>query len=161
MHVQIMRFAQRLLIVLLVPFAITTLSGCSSSTLMAVSTLTNSGPTKVTGGAIHVGDPTATSAQPDLTTTYKALERMRPSHAQVDICGVVIPCGLFKVPVSLAITGNPMLDAQHDPNSDVIFQTAPVSTLTNSTVALINRAKASKVFRRVGSSATLATRTGR
>lgn len=162
MHVQIMRFAQRQLIVLLVPFAITVFSGCSSNTLLAASTLTNSGPTRVTGGTIHPGDPTAAQAQPNLTTTYKRAERMHPSPAQADICGIVTPPGLYKAPVSLAITGDVMLGGQYDPGSNFIFQMAPARrTSTNSTVALINRANATKVSRQRGSSATLVARTGR
>jgi Ice-binding-like len=214
-----MRSLQRRLIVLLVPFAIAILSGCScrncavpafnptpvpTSTpvalscaqnaitgqgvplgsdatfaVLAASTVTNSGPTivtgdlgvspgsavtgfppgTVTGGAIHAADPTAAQAQLDLTTAYNnAAGRVNPTAVPADIGGTVITPGLYKAPVSLAITGNVTLDGQNNPNSVFIFQMAStLTTSVNSTVTLINRANACNIFWQVGSSATLNT----
>ncbi len=210
---KIMRFFQRWLIVLLVPFAIAILSGCScrncavpafhptpvalscaqnaitgqgvplgsdaTFAVLAASTVTNSGPTivtgdlgvspgtavtgfppgTVTGGAIHAGDPTAAQAQLDLTTAYNnAAGRVNPTAVPADIGGTVITPGFYRAPVSLAITGNVTLDGQNDPNSVFIFQIAStLTTSVNSTVTLINRANACNIFWQVGSSATLNT----
>ncbi|TAM90198.1 DUF3494 domain-containing protein [bacterium] len=153
----------------------------STFAVLAASTVSNSGPTivtgdlgvspgtavtgfgpgtgTVTGGAIHAGDPTAAQAQLDLTTAYNnAAGRVNPAAVPADIGGTVIPPGLYKAPVSLAITGNVTLDGQNDPNSVFIFQMAStLTTSTNSTVTLINRANACNVFWQVGSSATLNT----
>ncbi len=113
----------------------------------------------VTGGSIHAGDPTAAQAQLDLTVAYNnAAGRPNPAAVPADIGGMVIPPGVYRAPVSLAITGNVTLDGQNNPNSVFIFQMA--STLTTSvvsTVTLINRANACNIFWQVGSSATLNT----
>jgi hypothetical protein len=148
--------------------------------VLAGSTVTNSGPTlvtgnlgvspgtavtgfgagqgSVTGGAIYtgVGSP-AGQAQLDLTTAYNnAAGRANFQGIPADIGGMTIPPGVWRAPVSLAITGNVTLDGQNNPNSVFIFQMA--STLTasvNSSVTLINHANACNIFWQVGSSATL------
>jgi hypothetical protein len=147
--------------------------------VLAGSTVTNSGPTivtgnlgvspgsavtgfppgTVTGGAIHAADPTAATAQLDLTTAYNnAAGRVNPTAVPADIGGMVIGPGLYKAPVSLAITGNVTLDGQNNPNSVFIFQMAStLTTSVNSTVTLLNRANACNIFWQVGSSATLNT----
>jgi len=145
------------------------------------STVTNSGPTivtgdlgvspgtavtgfgpgggTVTGGSIHAGDPTAAQAQLDLTTAYNnAAGRVNPNAVPADIGGMVIAPGLYKAPVSLAITGNVTLDGQNNPNSVFIFQMAStLTTAPNSSVSLINSANACNVFWQVGSAAILNT----
>ena len=149
--------------------------------VLAASTVTNAGPTQVTGdvgvspgtavagfgpgngvvsgGAIHAGDPTAATAQLDLTIAYNnAAGRVNPQAVPADIVGMVIPPGLYKAPVSLAVTGNVTLDGQNDPNSVFIFQIpTTLTTSVNSTITLIRQANACNVFWQVGSSATLNT----
>jgi hypothetical protein len=149
--------------------------------VLAASTVTNAGPTLVTGnlgvspgtaitgfgagngvvtgGAVHAGDPTAAQAQLDLTVAYNnAAGRTSPAAVPADIGGMVIAPGVYKAPVSLAITGNVTLDGQNNPNSVFIFQMAStLTTSVNSTVTLINRANACNIFWQVGSSATLNT----
>jgi hypothetical protein len=149
--------------------------------VLAASTVTNAGPTlitgdlgvspgsavtgfgpgagTVTGGSIHAGDPTAAQAQADLTIAFNnAAGRANPGAVPADIGGLVIAPGVWKAPVSLAITGNVTLDGQNDPNSVFIFQMAStLTTSVGSTVTLINGANACNVFWEVGSSATLNT----
>jgi Ice-binding-like len=149
--------------------------------VLAATTVTNSGPTIVTGdlgvspgtavtgfglgtgtvvgGAIHAGDGTAAQAQSDLTFAYNnAAGRALPAAVPADIGGLVIPPGLYRAPVSLAITGNVTLDGQNNPNSVFIFQMAStLVTSVNSSVTLINGANACNIFWQVGSSATLNT----
>jgi hypothetical protein len=149
--------------------------------VLAASTVTNAGPTivtgdlgvspgsavsgfgvgtgTVTGGAIHAGDSTAAQAQLDLTTAYNnAAGRVNPAAVPADIGGSVIPPGLYKAPVSLGITGRVTLDGQFNPNSVFIFQMAStLTTSVNSDVNLIDLANACNVFWQVGSSATLNT----
>jgi len=117
------------------------------------------GPGTVTGGSIHSADPVAAQAQLDLTTAYNnAAGRVNPTAVPADIGGMVIAPGVYKAPVSLAITGNVTLDGQNNPNSVFIFQAAStLTTSVNSTVTLINLANACNVFWQVGSSATLNT----
>jgi hypothetical protein len=94
-----------------------------------------------------------------LTTAYNnAAGRVNPAAVPADIGGTVIAPGLYKAPVSLAITGNVTLDGQNNPNSVFIFQAAStLTTSVNSSVTLINMANACNVFWQVGSSATLNT----
>jgi Ice-binding-like len=149
--------------------------------VLAASTVTNAGITVVTGdlgvspgtavtgfgpgagtvvgGAIHAGDPTAAQAQLDLTIAYNnAAGRINPAAVPADIGGEVIPPGLYRAPVSLAITGNVTLDGRNNPNSVFIFQMAStLTTSVNSSVTLINGANACNIFWQVGSSATLNT----
>jgi hypothetical protein len=153
----------------------------STFAVLAASTVTNAGPTTVTGdlgvspgtaitgfgagtgtvtgGSIHAGDPTAAQAQLDLTTAYNnAAGRVNPAAIPADIGGAVIPPGLYKAPVSLGITGRVTLDGQFNPNSVFIFQMAStLTTSVNSDVNLINLANACNVFWQVGSSASLNT----
>jgi hypothetical protein len=141
--------------------------------------VTNAGPTIVTGnlgvspgtavtgfgpgtgtvvGTIYAGDPTSAQAQLDLTDAYNNAAGRAPGAVPADIGGLVIAPGVWRAPVSLAITGNVTLDGQNNPNSVFIFQMAStLTTSVNSTVTLINRANACNVFWQVGSSATLNT----
>ena len=146
--------------------------------VLAASTVTNTGPTLVTGdlgvspgnavtgfgpgtgtvigGSIHAGDPTAAQAQLDTTTAYNNAAGRAPFAVPADIGGLVIPPGVWRAPVSLAITGNVTLDGQNDPNAVFIFQMASTLTAsTGSTVTLINFANPCNVFWQVGSSATI------
>jgi hypothetical protein len=149
--------------------------------VLASSTVTNSGLTIVTGdvgvspgtaivgfgpgagsvvgGSIHAGDPTAAQAQLDLTVAYNnAAGRAISGAVPADIGGMTIPPGVWRAPVSLAITGNVTLDGQNNPNAVFIFQAAStLTTATNSSVTLIRLANPCNVFWQVGSSASLTT----
>ncbi len=157
------------------------LGTAASFAVLASSTVTNSGPTIVSGnlgvspgtavtgfgpgngqvvnGSIHAADPTAAQAQLDLTTAFNnAAGRINPTALPADIGGTVITPGVYNAPVSLAITGNVTLDGQNDPTSVFIFQIpTTLTTSTNSSVTLINQANACNIFWQVGSSATLLT----
>jgi hypothetical protein len=108
---------------------------------------------------IHAGDAVAAQAQLDLTTAYNnAAGRVNPTALPADIGGMTLAPGLYKAPVSLAITGNVTLDGRNDPNAVFIFQMAStLTTSVNSTVTLVNSVSACNVFWQVGSSATLNT----
>jgi len=147
--------------------------------VLAGSTVTNSGLTTITSnvglspgsavtgfppgividGKIHASDAHAAKAQLDLTTAYNnAAGRPNPTKVPADIGGMVITPGLYKAPVSLAITGNVTLDGKNNPNSVFIFQVpSTLTTQVDSSVTLINGAKPCHVFWQVGSSATLKT----
>ncbi|HEV3158336.1 MAG TPA: ice-binding family protein [Candidatus Baltobacteraceae bacterium] len=151
----------------------------STFAVLGASTVTNSGPTLISGdlglspgtgitgfgpggavvinGSIHAGDVPAAQAQLDLTSAYNnAAGRVNPQAVPADIGGKVIPPGVYKAPVSLAITGNVTLDGQNNPNSVFIFQMAStLTTSVNSSVTLINLANACNVFWQVGSAATI------
>jgi hypothetical protein len=155
------------------------LGSAASFSVLAGSTVTNTGPTtmfgdlglspgsSVTGaphvlGATHVDDAVSIAAKNALTTAYNdAASRPSNGSAGTDLAGQVFLPGVRTASSSLLLSsGAVTLDAQGDPNAVFIFQIA--STLTtgsSTTVSLINGAQACNVFWQVGSSATLGTGT--
>jgi|HubBroStandDraft_6_1064221.scaffolds.fasta_scaffold00044_33 hypothetical protein len=154
-------------------------SACSFG-ILGGSTVTNAGPSDVTGdvgvwpgtaitgfppgtltGTLDAGDAVAQTAQGDLTTAYNyAAAAPGGAVLPADIGGETLVPGVYKTTSaqpSLGITGNLTLSG----NGVYIFQI--VSTLTtaanNSDVILSGGATAQDVFWQVGSSATLGTST--
>jgi hypothetical protein len=156
------------------------LGAAASFAVLAGSTVTNTGPTSITGdlgvspgtaitgfgpgaivGAQHAGDPAAAQAIADLTTAYDdaAGRTLCPVSKSGNLGGQTLAPGLYKSTSDLAITsGDLTLDAQGDGDAIFIFQMA--STLTTTAgrqVILANGARAANVYWQVGSSATLGT----
>jgi hypothetical protein len=151
----------------------------SEFAVLGASTVTNTGPTVITGdlglspgtsitgfppgtviGTIHQTDAVALQAQKDLVTAYDDAAG-RPSTATIsdDLGGQTLTPGVYTGAPSLGLTGTLTLDGQNDENAVFIFQ-APASTLTTasgSRVVLIRGAEACNVIWQVGSSATLGT----
>ena|SRR5579862_9526272 len=123
--------------------------------------VTGFGPGRVTGGAIYAGGPKAGQAQLDLTVAYNdaAGKAKTATLPKADIGGMTIPPGVYTPPLasaSLAITGTVTFDGMNNPNSVFIFQIpSTLTTSTNSAIVLINHANACNIFWKVGSSATL------
>jgi len=155
------------------------LGTASSFSVLAGSTVTNTGPTtmfgdlglapgsSVTGaphvlGATHVDDAVAIQAKTELTTAYNdAAGRPTEGSAGTDLAGQTFTAGVRTASSSLLLSsGSVILDAQGDPNAVFIFQIgSTLITGSNTTVQLINGAQACNVFWQVGSSATLGTGT--
>ncbi len=155
------------------------LGNASTFSVLAGSTITNTGPTVVSGdlgltpgsavtgfppgtvvgGAIHVNDSAAMQAQNDLTTAYNdAAGRTLPTTVSGDIGGQTLFPGVYKSTSSLMITGSLVLDGQGTPNAVFIFQVgSALTTASASHVILINGASAANVFWQVGASATIGT----
>lgn len=150
--------------------------------VLAGSTVTNTGPTIVAGsvgvspgsavtgfppgivlapGTIHAGDAEAAAAQADLTAAYvDAAGRPIDATTTADLGGLVLVGGVYAGPSksALTLTGPLVLDGGGDPTSVFIFQTdSTLTTGSASTVTLINGAQECNVFWQVGSSATLGT----
>ncbi len=155
------------------------LGTASSFSVLAGSTVTNTGPTtmfgdlglapgsSVTGaphvlGTTHVDDAVAIQAKTELTTAYNdAAGRPTEGSAGTDLSGQTFTAGVRTASSSLLLSsGSVILDAQGDPNAVFIFQVgSTLITGSNTTVQLINGAQACNVFWQVGSSATLGTGT--
>jgi hypothetical protein len=155
------------------------LGTAASFSVLAGSTVTNTGPTtmfgdlglspgsSVTGaphvlGATHVDDAVAIAAKSSLTTAYDdAAGRPSNGSAGTDLAGQVFLPGVRTASSSLLLSsGSVTLDAQGDPNAVFIFQiSSTLITASNTSVVLINGAQACNVFWQVGSSATLGTGT--
>ncbi len=155
------------------------LGTAASFSVLAGSTVTNTGPTtmfgdlglspgsSVTGaphvlGATHVDDAVAIGAKNALTTAYdNAAGRPSNGSAGTDLAGQVFLPGVRTASSSLLLSsGSVTLDAQGNPNAVFIFQIgSTLITASNTSVQLINGAQACNVFWQVGSSATLGTGT--
>ena len=148
--------------------------------VLAGSTVTNTGPTDVIGdlgvspgtavtgflpgkvmGSQHRADPTAAQAEADLTVAYNdaAGRTLCPVSIAGNLGGLTLPPGLYKSTSSLEISsGDLTLDAKGDANAVFIFQMAStLVTTVGRQVILKGGAMAANVFWQVGSSATLGT----
>jgi len=155
------------------------LGAAASYAVLAGSTITNTGTTKVDGdlglspgtavtgfppgqvtGATHKADSAALQAKNDLGTAFDAAATI-PTTATipVELGGTTETSGVYDSPAgTFGITGTLTLDAQGDPNAVFIFKAAStLITASASNVKLVNGAQASNVFWIVGSSATLGT----
>lgn len=149
--------------------------------VLAGTTVTNTGPTVISGdlgvspgtavthfppgqvinGTQHDGDAVALAAQSDLTTAYNDAAGRTPYTVQsTDLGGTKLAPGVYHTASAMSLTGTVTLDGQGDPNAVFIFQAgSTLITASNSTVALTGKAQACNVFWQVGSSATLGTYT--
>jgi LPXTG-motif cell wall-anchored protein len=125
------------------------------------SAVTGFPPGTVTGGVIHASDAVAAQAQNDLTTAYNDAAGRGPATGESgDLTGQTLTAGVYKSTSSLGLTGTVTLDAQGDPNAVFIFQVAStLITGSGSNVSLTNGAQPCNVFWQVASSATLGTNT--
>lgn len=163
------------------------LGAAASFAVLGATTVTNTGPTVVTGdlgvspgtsctgfpapctggpgvvtGTIHAGDAAAASAQTDAHTAY-ANAAGQPCGTNLtgqNLGGLTLTPNVYCFSSSAFLTGTLTLDGQGNPNSVFIFQTgSTLITASASRVTLINGASACNVFWQVGSSATLGTGT--
>ena len=148
--------------------------------VLAGSTVTNTGPSMITGdlgvypltsvtgfppgvltGNQYPGIAPSDTAQGDLTIAYNdaAGRTMCLTSIVGDLGGMTLPPGLYKSTGFLSVvTGDLVLDAQGDANARWIFSMASELTVANSRqVTIIGGGSAANVFWQVGSSATLGT----
>ncbi len=148
------------------------------------STVTNTGPSVITGGnlgvwsglaitgfppgvvvppgAIHAGDAVAQQAQSDVTTAYNSLAGMacNTDLTGQDLGGLTLTPGVYCFASSAQLTGNLTLDAQGNNQAVFVFQIgSSLTTATNASVSVINGGQDCNVSWQVGSSATLGTAT--
>jgi type VI secretion system secreted protein VgrG len=158
------------------------LASAQSFAVLGASTVTNTGPTiitgdlgvspatsitgfppgTVTGGSLHAGDATATAAQADAHTAYAALiaepcgTNLTGQTLGTSPAAVTLSPGVYCFNSSAQLTGTMTLNG----NGVYVFQTgSTLTTASNSSVVLANGATAGNVFWQVGSSATLGTDT--
>jgi hypothetical protein len=147
--------------------------------ILASSTVTNTGPTIITGGdlglspgtavtgfppgtltppaAMHVADPAAAQGQLDLTAAYNfAAGQASTGALPGDLSGLTFTAGVYKNSSAVMISaGNFTLTGS---NTDVfVFQIGSTLTTNPGTHVVLNGVLPKNVFWQVGSSATLGT----
>jgi len=153
----------------------------TSFAVLGATTITNTGPTVISGtaggdiglapgssftgsstvttsGVQHIADTTATTAQTDLVTAYNSVAAPTPTVlASPELASHVITPGTYSTGAgTFANSGALTLDAQGDSSAVFIFQAATtLITSAGSTMTLTNGAQACNVYWNVGSSATL------
>ena len=155
--------------------------------VLAGSTVTNTGPSVLNGGDVgvspgsaiigfppgivvppytmHAGDAVALQAQNDLTTAYNAAAGLVPTQNLTgqNLGGLTLLPGVYFFSTSAQLTGTLTLNDQGDPNAQFVFQIgSTLTTASNSSVVTINGGGSMPgctVFWQVGSSATLGTGT--
>jgi hypothetical protein len=155
------------------------LGSAASFSVLAGSTVTNTGPTTMFGdlglypgtavtgepqvlGQTHVNDQVAIEAKNALTTAYTDAKSRPPSgSAGTQLAGQSFSPGVYNASESLLLSsGSVTLNAEGNPSAVFIFQIgSTLITGSNTTVSLVNGAQACNVFWQVGSSATLGSGT--
>jgi hypothetical protein len=166
-------------------FAQIPLGAAGSYSVLGGSTVTNTGPTTVTGnlgvspgsavtgfppgvvvsGSIHAADASAAQAQASVTTAYNTAAGL-PCTTNLtgqDLGGLVLTPGVYCFNSSAQLTGTLTLDAQGSSTAFFLFQIgSTLTTASASQVMVINAPPANcddNIFWQVGSSATLGTGT--
>ena len=155
----------------------------SSFAVLAYSTITNTGPTTISGtaggdiglfpgtsytgdtsvtmsGSVHLTDVLASQAKDALTAAYiDAAGRTAATVIPAELGGTTLIPGVYtSLDGSFQITGTLTLNAQGDSSAIFIFQTeSTLKTATASDVQLIDGAESCHIFWQVGSSVTLET----
>jgi len=176
-------FAALLLLALPVTAQVS-LGTTQSFAVLGGSTVTNTGPSSISGnvgvspgssvtgfppgvliggGAIHAADAVAAQAQSDLTVAYNAAAGT-PCTVDLtgqDLGGLTLTPGVYCFTSSAQLTGTLTLNMQGNPNSFFLFKIgSTLTTASASSVVLINSGGTlcpNNVFWQVGSSATLGT----
>ena len=170
---------------LLAPTAFAQSLGTAQSfAVLGGSTVTNTGPSAITGnvgvspgssvtgfppgvigggGAIHAGDATAAQAQSDLATAYTtaAGTACNVDLTGQDLGGLTLTPGVYCFSSSAQLTGILTLNMQGNPNAFFLFKIgSTITTASGSSIVLTNSGGTTcpnNLFWQVGSSATLGT----
>jgi outer membrane autotransporter protein len=161
----------------LMPLASANAQDLSSYAVLAGSTITNTGPTTITGniglspgtsftgqgsvtidGEVHVADAVAVRAKSDLTSAFNVLMGLTPTAPPMsgDLGGQTLSAGVYSFAETAGLTGTLTLQGNED-DIFVIQVGSSLTTASNSSILLSGTVSPSNVFFVVGESATLGT----
>ena len=151
-----------------------------AAAILAGTTITNTGPTTISGtaggdvglapgsafpgatsvtlsGVKHIADTVATTAQTDLVTAFNDISAPTPIIRSSELSAATITPGTYASSDGTFLnSGILTLDAQGDANALFIFQaSSSINVAPGSKMLLIGGAQAGNVYWKVGSSATL------
>ncbi len=149
--------------------------------ILGTSTVTSTGATAIVGdvglspgtsitgltsgqvtGTIYAGGPVAAQAEADANTAYNDLagEPVDTLLSGQDLGGKTLTPGVYRYTSTAQLSGNLTFDAQGNSNAIFVIQIgSTLMTTSDSSVSLINDARANNIYWQVGSSATIATGT--
>ena len=146
-------------------------------TVLAGQSITNTGPTKVTGnlglepgssvglgilvsGSIDIDNANAINGQNILTAAINDAKSRTATTIGAELGGTTLVGGVYTTGSSFSISSEPLtLDGQDNPNTVWIFQVPSSLTTVTGNVVLTNMANGCNVFWQVTSSASLGTNT--
>jgi hypothetical protein len=158
------------------------LGSAQSFAVLGGSTVTNTGPTTITGdlgvspgaavtgfppglvsgGTIHAADAVALAAQNSVTTAYNSLasQACTLDLTGQDLGGKTLTPGVYCFSTSAQLTGTLTLNSLGNAAAVFVFKIgSTLTTASASSVVMINGGSACNVFWQVGSSATAGTTT--
>jgi hypothetical protein len=145
--------------------------------VLGSSTVTNAGPTTVTGnvalspgvsvtgfppgvivdGAIHIGDALANQAHADASTAYAQVagEALPADLSGQNLGGLTLTPGVYHFATAAVLSGTLTLDTGGDPNAAFHFQIGTTLTTDPSSMITLLNGNSLNIFWQVGSSATI------
>ena len=156
-----------------------TLGTAGDFAVLANTTVTNTGPTTLTGdlglysgtsitgltditlnGTLHQTDTVAQDAQGDLSIAYSAAAALTPvTDLTGDLGGRTLTPGIYNFNSSALLTGTLTLNDDGDPNAQFVFQIGSTLTTASDASVVMTGGQDPNVFWQVGSSVTLGTGT--